>query len=926
MLSSATFDNGGVPFRGAKSLDLLALTHAVDPEGDAFAFSVNRIMSGAHIGSLTVSGAAATFVPSADVEGSAVFELVAVDSKGAVSSPALLTVASVDTKPPPLDAPQYDVISPTHYEVTASIHTTETEEIQAPAGWNRLGASSNWTFSRTYTANIANDPFTLTDRAGNASTRLITIANIDKVSPSVEDAAYSSTSPTNQDVVATFCSAENLTAPAGWAMAFEPGSGKYAFTNTYAANAAETISFFDAAGNRTDKVVTITWIDKTPPAVVTFEAATSTNTTIDLHVVADESGKGYLWFPTIIPGTEPTVVEVVQHATTDAAVVTLTKNEVADYPRTGLQADTPYATFLVTEDALGNQSTVRKLSLRTPQNPDAPTHNPSPTGSQSSEDVIVAWGLSDADGVQLGKVDLYTQYGTHLATNSNASGAAQVTFTTVPRGSYFALAYGKALNGTTGSWQDITSPQSAAIAVANHAPVLPSPITLPASTQGTAYSQTLPLATDLEGDPITYALAGTLPAGLSFSAATRVLAGTPVQAGTFSLTYTASDSYGGSASQSLPLTVRATTYTLTYSAGANGSITGTTPQTVAYKGSGSAVTAVAATGYHFTTWSDGVLTATRTDASVLANLSVTASFAVNTFTLTYSAGANGSITGTTPQTVAYNGSGSGVTAVAAMGYRFTTWSDGVLTASRTDSAVVANLSVTATFALLPAVTGLVTDFEKKTPLAGVTVALEGTSFSATTDSLGAFTLNTVPAGTYNLKLSHPDFLEKSFSIEVITGEVAQVAAELNPAVIQTSVSNTGWFSQIYPYADANGTYAEVALETLVTIDFASLAFVRAELNFDAEYLLSGSGGSLLFLSSSQQVTATVNLGEWWVGNDAVLGSSLGAFLATTPLSHYTLDVTDFVRNHPGSAFFLAASSSAAGNIRLQNIQMSIYFR
>ena len=50
-------------------------------------------------------------------------------------------------------------------------------------------------------------------------------------------------------------------------------------------------------------------------------------------------------------------------------------------------------------------------------------------------------------------------------------------------------------------------------------------------------------------------------------------------------------------------------------------------------------------------WSDGVLTATRTDTNVTADLTVTATFAINTYTLTYTAGANGTITGTTPQTV-----------------------------------------------------------------------------------------------------------------------------------------------------------------------------------------------------------------------------------------------------------------------------------
>ena len=141
------------------------------------------------------------------------------------------------------------------------------------------------------------------------------------------------------------------------------------------------------------------------------------------------------------------------------------------------------------------------------------------------------------------------------------------------------------------------------------------------------------------------------------------------------------------------------TYTLTYTAGANGSITGTSPQTVNYGADGTAVTAVPNAGYHFVDWSDGVLTAARTDTNVTANVSVTANFAINTYTLTYTAGANGTITGTSPQTVNHGADGTEVTAVPNTGYHFVDWSDGVLTAARTDTNVTANVSVTANFAI-----------------------------------------------------------------------------------------------------------------------------------------------------------------------------------------------------------------------------------
>ena len=94
------------------------------------------------------------------------------------------------------------------------------------------------------------------------------------------------------------------------------------------------------------------------------------------------------------------------------------------------------------------------------------------------------------------------------------------------------------------------------------------------------------------------------------------------------------------------------TYTLTYTAGANGTIVGTSPQTVDYGANGTLVTATPDTGYHFVSWSDGYPTAARTDMNVMADVNATATFAINnTYTLTYTAGPNGSISGTSPQMV-----------------------------------------------------------------------------------------------------------------------------------------------------------------------------------------------------------------------------------------------------------------------------------
>jgi uncharacterized repeat protein (TIGR02543 family) len=113
---------------------------------------------------------------------------------------------------------------------------------------------------------------------------------------------------------------------------------------------------------------------------------------------------------------------------------------------------------------------------------------------------------------------------------------------------------------------------------------------------------------------------------------------------------------------------------------------------------GEQVTAVANEGYHFAGWNDGSMLNPRADSNVTGDITVTANFAINTYTLTYLADAYGSITGTAVQSVDHGSDGTKVTAVTNEGYHFMQWSDGVTTASRTDKNLTANLTVTAQFA------------------------------------------------------------------------------------------------------------------------------------------------------------------------------------------------------------------------------------
>jgi len=261
--------------------------------------------------------------------------------------------------------------------------------------------------------------------------------------------------------------------------------------------------------------------------------------------------------------------------------------------------------------------------------------------------------------------------------------------------------------------------------------------------------------------------------------------------GNYVLTYSATNFLGGSSSTTRTVVVLPT---LTYTAGANGSLTGSTPQFVVPGASGSAVTAVPATGYHFVNWSDGSIDNPRTDTNVTANVDVTANFAIDTFTLTYTAGANGSLTGTTPQTVNYGSRGTSVTAVPGAGYHFVSWSDGATANPRTDTNVMEDRSVTANFAI---------GGNTLTYTAGANGSLTGATPQTVNHGSAGTTVTAVPATGYSF-VSWSD------------GSPINPRTETN---VMMNVNVTANFQLILPgnldpdfYPDANGTVSGVAVQ------------------------------------------------------------------------------------------------------------------
>jgi hypothetical protein len=141
-------------------------------------------------------------------------------------------------------------------------------------------------------------------------------------------------------------------------------------------------------------------------------------------------------------------------------------------------------------------------------------------------------------------------------------------------------------------------------------------------------------------------------------------------------------------------------------------------------------------GYHFVSWTAGtavVSTSASYSFTCTAARTLVANFATNTYSLSYSAGPNGSLTGTVSQTVNYGASGTAVTAVPSTGYHFVNWSDGSTANPRTDTNVASSISVTANFAVTPATTYAIS--VSASPAAGGVVSGGGTFASGASVSL-----------------------------------------------------------------------------------------------------------------------------------------------------------------------------------------------
>src|SRR5207244_945257 len=140
--------------------------------------------------------------------------------------------------------------------------------------------------------------------------------------------------------------------------------------------------------------------------------------------------------------------------------------------------------------------------------------------------------------------------------------------------------------------------------------------------------------------------------------------------------------------RSLTATFAINTYTLSVATSGSGSVTKSPDQPIYDYGTAVTLTAIPATGWHFVGWS-GDTTASASPLSLVMtrNRSLTATFAIDTYTLSVATVGSGSVTKTPDQPTYDHGTAVTLAAFPAPGWRFIGWS-GDTTASGTPLSLV----------------------------------------------------------------------------------------------------------------------------------------------------------------------------------------------------------------------------------------------
>ncbi len=141
------------------------------------------------------------------------------------------------------------------------------------------------------------------------------------------------------------------------------------------------------------------------------------------------------------------------------------------------------------------------------------------------------------------------------------------------------------------------------------------------------------------------------------------------------------------------------------------------------------------------------------------------------------------------------------------------------------------------------ISGTVTESDGVTPISGVTVMVEGTSLSVTTDAYGDYTCSQIPEGTYDVTASASGFLDDTVNVEVLADIDSGVNFTL--ALDENLAGNTVSVASIN-YATEGGKNSDKHLSITIALvgdsgQAVAGASVTIDLYRDGGYVAAGTG-------------------------------------------------------------------------------------
>lgn len=205
-------------------------------------------------------------------------ENVSIEDLAGNKETVTVSIKNID-KEVPEGTVTYSTQQKTNKSVIATI--TSNKELQKLEGWELLTDKKVLTkeFSENTTQN-----YTIQDLVGNTSTIQVKIGNIDKTNPEAT-LTCNPTTATNQNVVATITTNEELQELDGWTLSTD----KKILTKTYIENVKESITIKDIAGNATILSINISNIDKqNAQCVVSYSTTAKTNKNVIATITSNK--------------------------------------------------------------------------------------------------------------------------------------------------------------------------------------------------------------------------------------------------------------------------------------------------------------------------------------------------------------------------------------------------------------------------------------------------------------------------------------------------------------------------------------------------------------------------------------------------------------------------------------------------------------